>query len=859
MKSAPILIIDRLGLIGEPLFLKLSKEFLTVFVSRNPLADVPFLKKFPVIPDDKYSHIIVIDEQGKDLEFLPKIINKALNVNADFILALGLSSKGKYTIDKIMRLYTSAKIVLVGDIFDKRLINREENFKSTVNDFIYQAQRFGKIKVTGEGLDETYPVFINDVVDGLIDLAFGVGKSRSLFYAFANPTTELSLAHMIQKANPEITIDFIKNNLKKESISFPPNGENLLGEKYQLAKKIRSINIKKKIKPQDKGYSQKENNRFKSIPLFIFWILIFLFFSPLIFTFLFSFLGLNTLYYAKDRIEKGNFSQAKTSLHLSSAFFSFSKETYKALYFQAKIINRENSLERFSEDIDLGHKISEGVLQAFNSADYFLKIFSGASKNTTDDFAKGASYLKGSIVTLEKAKAEGKIPTAILKNLEIIDPLIKFLSNTQDVLPSIFGMDGQKTYLILFQDNMQLRPSGGLINAYGILKVNMGKVTEFSVKDVADIDFQLRGHVEPPFAIRRYLRLEHWYMKDSNFDVDFVKSALSSSNFLFVEKGEKVDGVIGVDLSFVKNILHATGPVYVPEYRETVDENNIYTLAQKKNDFSKYLYKTTIAKISDKKTSYLLLAQALSNSLSQKHLMFSFNNNTQNVFTVNGWSSSLWDERKKDGKSVNDFLGINEANLGGNEVNFFILRNISQKVFLSEDGAISEELSISYKNNSTQLNEDYKNYLRIILPQNTTLSEVSINDNVQTIIDAVTDPLVYEAKNFKAPLGLEVEKVNEQNKTIYGFFVNVPAGNITKVKLKYVLPDNISSLSNFSYNIKIFKQPGIDVLPYSLFLTYPDFLNVVKNTDAIITGKENISYSKEIVGDKNLIINFAKK
>ena len=59
----------------------------------------------------------------------------------------------------------SAKVILFGDIFDSKLILRRENFKSVINNFILQAQRFGKIQISGDGLRDAYPVFLNDVVD----------------------------------------------------------------------------------------------------------------------------------------------------------------------------------------------------------------------------------------------------------------------------------------------------------------------------------------------------------------------------------------------------------------------------------------------------------------------------------------------------------------------------------------------------------------------------------------------------------------------------------------------------------------------------------------------------------------------
>jgi len=877
MKSAPILIIDKVGIIGEPLSLKLSKEFPIVYVGKSPSAHVSFSRKFPTIPDNKYSHIIVIDDEGTGLEFLSKIIDKAKSINSDFIFAQGLSYKGEYLAGKVLSMYSSSKVVLYGDIFDNRLIYRYEGFKSVINKFIYQAKMFGKIQILGDGLKTAYPVFINDVADGLIDLVFGMNDKHSLFYLFPKPgVTELSLAHMIQKANPQIGIDFIRTDPRKGTIHFPQHGKYLLEDKYLLSKKIRAIDIDGnppaggKIEKRESLEAKHKGK--KSFSLKILWVLIFLIISPLFFTLLFSFLGLNALYYAKTMMDKGNFDKTQSSLHLSNNLFSIGKQTSSLLFFQGKIIGKEKSLKRLLEDIDLGQKISQAGLQIFNSESYFAKVLKGQSKNPISDFTKGQNDLKNAILAFEKLQGEEKIPQPFNQKMLSIDPLIKLISNTIDIFPNIFGIASKRTYLVLFQNNMELRPGGGEIGSYGILKLNMGKVLDFSIHDVYDADGQLRGHVEPPFALRRYLPSAHWYLRDSNFDVDFIKSTSSTSNFLNVETGEKVDGVVGVDVSFIKNILHAIGPVNVPDYKETVTDANLFELTEahseknffpgstQKKDFLRSLYKAIQAKIVEGNTSYFSLTQAVSDSISQKHLIFAFNNNWQNIFTVNGWSSSMFDARGKSKESINDFLGINEANLGVNKVNYFIKRKLSQNVKIEGDGSLFGQLDISYKNTSTSWpGGDYKNYLRIILPLDALISSISINDVSQSIVDAVTDFQIYEAKNFKPPLGLEVEKTIESEKTIYGFLVNVPVGELVKIKIQYSVPrQNTFNSNNFSYSLKIFKQPGIDSLPYSFSLYYSDNLNILKS-EGLKKEDGSLSYSENIIGDKEISASFAGK
>ncbi|MFZ1654590.1 MAG: DUF4012 domain-containing protein, partial [Candidatus Moraniibacteriota bacterium] len=42
----------------------------------------------------------------------------------------------------------------------------------------------------------------------------------------------------------------------------------------------------------------------------------------------------------------------------------------------------------------------------------------------------------------------------------------------------------ERVFLVLFQNNMELRPGGGFIGSFGILKVKDGSITDFSSNDV---------------------------------------------------------------------------------------------------------------------------------------------------------------------------------------------------------------------------------------------------------------------------------------------------------------------------------------------------------------------------------------
>jgi hypothetical protein len=57
------------------------------------------------------------------------------------------------------------------------------------------------------------------------------------------------------------------------------------------------------------------------------------------------------------------------------------------------------------------------------------------------------------------------------------------------IADKLYHTNGEvRTFLILFQNNLELRPGGGFIGSFGILKVKDGTVVEFSTHDTANFD-----------------------------------------------------------------------------------------------------------------------------------------------------------------------------------------------------------------------------------------------------------------------------------------------------------------------------------------------------------------------------------
>jgi len=113
----------------------------------------------------------------------------------------------------------------------------------------------------------------------------------------------------------------------------------------------------------------------------------------------------------------------------------------------------------------------------------------------------------------------------------------------------------------------------------------------------------------------------NWFLRDSNFNPDFAMSASQAASFLKLETGESINGVIGIDVSFLSSLLDATGPVKLPDYQQTLTKDNFYLLTQSQveNNFfpgstqKKDFLKAAEGEVNEKAAESSILLQANAN------------------------------------------------------------------------------------------------------------------------------------------------------------------------------------------------------------------------------------------------------
>lgn len=392
------------------------------------------------------------------------------------------------------------------------------------------------------------------------------------------------------------------------------------------------------------------------------------------------------------------------------------------------------------------------------------------------------------------------------KAINAVDSLARFA-------PSLLGTESEKKYLVLLQNNFELRPTGGFIGSYALVTVKNGGVTNIHIEDVYEADGQLKGRVDPPKPIAIHLAQPNWFLRDSNWEPDFSDAASRAEWFYEKEKEQTIDGVIGIDLYVIQHILTATGPLYVPDYQSTVSADDFFVKIQsdtgsdffpgstKKRDLLNALATTLVLHLTEHGDSLpASLGLSLFTSLEEKHLMLALHDNeAQRAIDSLGWGGRILEPTQETTNLSpyrSDYLMVVDANLGVNKANYYIERELFTTTSVTDTG-IARETTMYYKNNSpyrdSTFSGTYKNYVRVLIPLDSSLSSVVVDDTVR-------------------PLDTDVTIDETARKKSVGFLVTVPPQKQSKVVLTYTLP--IPSKTRFLYQLMVQKQPGTDSDPF---------------------------------------------
>jgi len=880
--SYPILILDQQGIIGRALALRLEQSYLSVLVSsqkveRPNIISVPFKQRIPKIPNNSFSHLFLVYQGEREIEnALPSFVRKAVDTNAQLIFITTIFYYQDKIAQKLFTLYEKSIVIVLGDIF-----NESASILGTpVNSLLFQAKTEGRIGLRNDGLELLFPIFITDAIEGIVAASFARVQPGGVYAVLPpHPVTQLALSHALQRMYPLLKVDFILQKTGATAYKLPSSALPVLSS-YNLDKRLADVDLTHtplapRAKLSRRPASSRPSPR-KRVALFLLSMALFIISLPFLLTIGSAVVGGLLLQRAEGQVRSGDISAALSTTQAASSFLRLSDQTAITLRGGISLVGLSNEAVGFQSMIHTASKIADASTQLLESAVKIERLIGGISQSSRQDYQDGINQFKQGVNALQAAQVENNLPVEYRDKLIKISEPLSLLSGLIDTTPTLLGFNGEKTYLILFQNNFELRPGGGFIGSYGLLHLKNGKIEDLTIHDVYDADGKLKAEITPPFALNRFMGASHWFLRDSNFSPDFSQSASQAASFLKLETNQDVDGVIGIDVTFLSSLLEATGPLKLANYNKVLTKDNFYLETQsqvennffpgstQKKDFLRAAEEELLGRLKDRRFSYLSLATVMMKAIDQKHLLFAFPDQaTQRLFSINEMSGTIGEMRQSNSGLFLDTVGISEANIGQNKVNYYLKRSLKHDVMIDGEGTLNEQLRITYSNTSTKKSPfagDYKAYLRIIVPIGAVLTGIQLSGVEQDIIPAITNENIYQAKTFVAPKGLEVESTTEKGRSIYGFMIQVPQSATKEVLVSYRLSLGVPlGLPVWEYSLLTLKQPGTLSDPYSLTVHYPLATKLLRSSRPVNDLGGKLSVDSVLENDLPLSLTFVAK
>ena len=402
--------------------------------------------------------------------------------------------------------------------------------------------------------------------------------------------------------------------------------------------------------------------------------------------------------------------------------------------------------------------------------------------------------------------------TDFLPVLTALNPLLLEYPEHLAFLGEALGAIETKRYLLAFQNNTELRATGGFMGSLAEIDVSNGKIIAARIPGGGPYDFQgqLTEFVSAPKPIQ--LINARWELQDANWFPDFPTSARKIEWFYTHSGGPSLDGVIAVNASWVASLIEFLGPISLPEYGVELTPDNFFltlqTLVEKDYDHTANNPKAVIGKIftklldrSEKLTSTELLQflSSLTTALQTRDLQLYLNDDlAQSKLTAWGLDGALKQPK-------GDYLMVVNTNIGGGKTDGVIGEAINLEVVQSKSGAWEHHLTFTRTHHGIK-NELFRgvnnvDYVRFYVPDGSTLISASDTEPpAPELFESYPVPLALDSdlalnlQNLKTNQAGGMDVWRESGKTIFGGWVQTKPGEVSLVSLVYKIPPALAPI-----------------------------------------------------------------
>ncbi len=431
------------------------------------------------------------------------------------------------------------------------------------------------------------------------------------------------------------------------------------------------------------------------------------------------------------------------------------------------------------------------------------------------------------------------------------------------------GVDSDTRYLLVFQNNAEIRASGGFFGSYALLDFSKGKIKNLEVPPGGTYDVEAAYHdrIIAPMPLQMVNPL--WHLWDANWWYDWPTTAKKLSWFYEKSGGPTVDGVISLTPTVIEDFLRADGSVdLTKDYGVVITADNFWqvtqTFAEQKANVTNKpkqiigdMFRAIIDDFPNRlnKPTLLKLVLSTEKSFDEKQALLYFKDEE-----LADWVASYgWDGKVK--QTSQDYLAVINSSVGGGKSD----REINQKIYhnatVLADGSVIDEVEIIRSHpvaRGTQFtgmrNVDW---MRVYVPLGSELIEASGFKAPDKKYFETPDPswvfddsLMAEDKNFQLDERSNTKIYQELGKTVFANWSMIDPDETVRVYFKYKLPFKATRTIASEWPAQVsdlFDIKGQEIVSYGLLAQkQPGSLNTTIRSVFSVGPYSRVSPSKQV-------------
>ena len=461
--------------------------------------------------------------------------------------------------------------------------------------------------------------------------------------------------------------------------------------------------------------------------------------------------------------------------------------------------------------------------------------------------------------------AQAETLAALRSGVDSVEAAFGDLVPLSEAVMNLLGRDGQRRYLIVFQNSSELRPTGGFMGSFAELSVRRGAVERLVTPPggTYDLQGQLKALVLPPEPLR--LLTGRWFFHDANWFPDYPTTARKLQWFYEKSGGPSTDGVIAVNSALLPELLRVVGPVTVADGRIFTAENALSAIEDevespearaggRPKSIISELAAAVIERLSVLPADrFLQAAGVLGDALRSKRLLIYSNDPlVQKVIRDRRWDGSI-------PQSDGDFLGLVTANIGGEKTDQVIDEAVEHESAVAADGSVIDTVVIrrTHSGVAGKPMTGVRNfsYLRLYVPKGSELLSVTGDFGGPPAGEFEGDDPVYEQDRTLSEIEHEVgidpasgTRVTEEfGKSVFGNWMILDPGETKVIRFIYRLPLRLAlpepprgavekakrlvrGQSVAGWRLTVWHQPGAERRRVSTVLRLPSGLRLAWQT-----------------------------